>query len=445
MSDNATLRPLFSRRSGPLQGTLSVPGDKSISHRAIILGGIAAGATSIRGLLEGDDVLCTIAAMKALGAGVTKDGDVWYIEGTGLENLKEPSKILDMGNSGTAARLLIGLLSAKPFTSFFVGDDSLNKRPMARVMTPLEQMGAQFTCRSGGRLPLGVVGAANPAPIVYRSPVASAQVKSAVLLAGLSTDGVTTVIEKFPTRDHTEIMFRQFGANVTTEVTADGAEAISVVGKAKLTGQNIIVPSDPSSAAFPLVAASLCPGSAITLRNVCVNSRRSGIITSLQEMGASIVLSNQRDVGGEQVADIMVQASPLHAITINPDRVPSMIDEFPVLAVAASCAVGVSRFRGLGELRVKESDRLALIAEGLKANGADVSIEGDDLIINGSGLPPKGGAVVATAMDHRIAMSFLVLGAVTIDRIGVDDGSMISTSFPGFVEMMNGIGMNLSI
>ncbi len=438
-----TPQPLLSHQSGPLSGDVTPPGDKSISHRAVMLGGIAEGTTTVRGLLEGEDVLCTIAALKVLGATVTREADVWRIVGTGLAGLKEPSGFLDMGNSGTAARLLIGLLAGRNFTSFFTGDASLRKRPMGRVITPLEPMGAQFVSRAGGKLPLAVTGAAMPQPVVYRLPVASAQVKSAVLFAGLSASGITTVIESAPTRDHSERMLRHFGATVTVAPTPDGAEAISVTGQPRLVGQSIIVPADISSAAFPMVAAALRLGSKVTLRNVGTNPRRDGLIRTLLEMGAKITLGNPREQSGEPVADLTIEGGVLKGITVPAARAPSMIDEYPVLAMAAACAEGTSRLCGLGELRVKESDRLALVADGLKACGAAVVIEGDDLIIHGNGQPPQGGATVETAMDHRIAMSFLVLGTATPKPVRIDDGSFIATSFPCFVALMNGLGANI--
>lgn len=438
-------QPLVSSKSGPLKGTLTPPGDKSISHRSIMLGGIAEGTTTIRGLLEGEDVLCTVEALRQLGAEINKGSDgVWTIKGAGLDNLQAPKKVIDMGNSGTAARLLIGLLSAKSFTSSFTGDASLSKRPMGRIMTPLEQMGAHFKS-TDGKLPLSVTGAKNPVAITYRLPVASAQVKSAILLAGLSAEGTTTVIESIPTRDHSENMLRHFGAQITIIKEVDGAEAISVSGKARLKGQNIVVPADPSSAAFPLVAALLRPGSHVTLKNVGLNPRRAGLFTTLLEMGAKITYANKRNEGGEPVADLIAEGSELKGITVPADRAPSMIDEYPILAAAASCANGTTRMLGLGELRVKESDRLALMADGLKRCGVKVEIQGDDLIVHGTGKPPQGGATVDTSMDHRIAMSFLVLGAASAEPIRIDDGSFIATSFPGFVEVMNGLRIKIKI
>jgi 3-phosphoshikimate 1-carboxyvinyltransferase len=434
--------PLTSRPAGPLKGDITPPGDKSVSHRAIILGGIARGVTTVRGLLEGEDVLRTVAALRELGASITKDEGVWRIEGVGLDGLAAPRSALDMGNSGTAARLLIGLLGGRPFASSFTGDASLCKRPMGRVIAPLQQMGASFKS-SDGKLPLSVTGAARPTPITYRLQVASAQVKSAVLLAGLSAEGITTVIESSPTRDHSEHMLRSFGAHLTVERQADGAEAISIVGRPVLTGRAIVVPADPSSAAFPLVAALLRPGSEVTLRHVGLNSRRAGLIETLIEMGASIALANRREEGGEPVADLIVEGSALRAVTVPPERAPSMIDEYPILAIAAACARGATRMRGLGELRVKESDRLALMADGLKRCGVKVEIESDDLIVHGTGQPPEGGATVETAMDHRIAMSFLTLGMASLQSIRVDDALLIATSFPGFAATMNGLGASI--
>ncbi|NTU76582.1 MAG: 3-phosphoshikimate 1-carboxyvinyltransferase [Alphaproteobacteria bacterium] len=437
-------QPLISRRSGPLSGAVTPPGDKSISHRSIMLGGLARGTTTVRGLLEGEDVLSTVAALRKLGADIAKEGDVWRIVGAGLDGLREPDDVLDLGNSGTSARLLMGLLGTRPFTSFFTGDASLRKRPMARVIAPLEEMGAHFMSCASGRLPLAVQGAAEPKAIAYRLPMPSAQVKSAVLLAGLSAAGTTTVIESVPTRDHSERMLRHFGAQLVVEKTLEGAEAISLTGRPQLTGQEIIVPADISSAAFPLVAALLRPQSRLTLLNVGMNPRRAGLVQTLQEMGAKIQLANLREACGEPVADLQVEASELKGVTVPAERAPSMIDEYPALAMAAACAAGTTRMRGLGELRVKESDRLALVAEGLKACGTRLDIEGDDLIVYGAGKPPQGGATIATALDHRIAMSFLVLGTATAEPIKIDDGRPIATSFPGFVGMMNALGAGIA-
>lgn len=436
-------QPLQARQAALLKGELRVPGDKSLSHRALMLGGVAAGITKISGLLEGEDVLHTAAAMERLGADITKTSNgSWTVRGTGGK-LKACQEVLDFGNSGTGARLMMGLLASHPFISKFDGDTSLRKRPMARVMDPLVAMGATFYSRDGGRLPVSMIGAQRAMPTTYTLPVASAQVKSAILLAALNTTGTTTVIEPHPTRDHTENMLRHFGVTVTIAPASAGGEAISITGPVKLQAAPIIIPSDPSSAAFPLVAATLVPGSHITLPAVGMNPRRTGLFTTLQEMGADLKFSNQRIEGGEPVADIAVRASQLKGIMVPAGRAPSMIDEFPILAVAAACAQGVTRMHGLGELRVKESDRLAMIAQNLKLCGAEVAIEGDDLIVSGTGQPPRGPArdtPIVTAMDHRIAMSFLVLGCVTKNAVTIDDGGFINTSFPKFTELMNQLG-----
>jgi len=436
-----TPQPLISRKSGPIKGVITPPGDKSISHRAVMLGGIAEGETFVRGLLEGDDVLCTIAALRALGAEVHQDSTEWRIKGIGLKGLHASASTIDMGNSGTAARLLIGLLSGRPFTSSFTGDASLCKRPMGRIITPLMQMGATFVS-TDGRLPLKVTGALKPQAISYTLPVASAQVKSAILLAGLSANGVTTVIERIPTRDHSENMLRHFGARVDITPGDDG-DAISITGHPTLKGRALVVPADPSSAAFPLVAAILNADSHLTLKNVGLNPRRAGLIDTLIEMGAKIALANKRDESGEPVADLVVEGSALAGITVPASRAPSMIDEYPILSIAAACAEGTTRMLGLAELRVKESDRLALIAQGLKRCGVKVEVAGDDLIVHGSGKSPQGGATVDTAMDHRIAMSFLILGTVSAEPVRIDDGAFIATSFPAFVKLLNDAGANI--
>ena len=434
---------LTSSLCSSLAGDFAPPGDKSISHRSIMLGGIAEGTTTVRGLLEGEDVLSTIAALRAMGAKIHKDEqNIWHVTGTGASGPQAPEQVLDVGNSGTSARLLIGLVAGKNFTARFTGDDSLCKRPMGRVIEPLSQMGANFES-TNGKLPLSVTGAAHPTAIRYILPVASAQVKSAILLAGLSAEGVTTVIEPAPTRDHSENMLRGFGATVTVEKRADGADIISLIGKPHLKAQNITVPADPSSAAFPLVAGLLCPNSRITLRGVGLNPRRAGLIEALRSMGGNIVFENPRQEGGEPVADLIVSSSTLSGVDVPASHAPSMIDEYPILSVAASCAQGTTRMRGLGELRVKESDRLALMAQGLTQCGVKLDIEGDDLIIHGTGQPPTGGVTIATAMDHRIAMSFLVLGTRTSSPVSIDDGSFIATSFPSFVPLMNGLGAKI--
>ncbi|HSK40716.1 MAG TPA: 3-phosphoshikimate 1-carboxyvinyltransferase [Arenibaculum sp.] len=443
MQGSPSPRPLRSRAGGALSGTVRVPGDKSISHRSLMLGAVAIGETEIRGLLTGEDVLRTADAMRAFGAGVEAGADgVWRVRGVGVGGLAEPSRVLDMGNSGTAVRLLMGLVASHPVTCFFTGDASLVKRPMARVTAPLERMGATFVTRSGGRLPLGVIGTDSPVPVTYRLPVASAQVKSAVLLAGLNTPGVTTVIEAEPTRDHTELMLRHFGGEVVTERLDDGALAVSVTGQAELTGRRVLVPSDPSSAAFPAVAALIRDGSDILLSGVGTNPRRTGLYETLLEMGADIRFENERTEAGEPDADLRIRSSRLEGVVVPPGRAPSRIDEYPILAVAAACAEGTTVMQGVGELRVKESDRLAMIAAGLEACGVAVEAGADTLTVHGGGRP-RGGALVGTAMDHRIAMSFLVLGMASAEPVAIDDGSFIDTSFPGFVDMMNRLGAKI--
>ena len=432
--------PTVARHGGPLAGAIRVPGDKSISHRALMLGALAIGRTKITGLLEGEDVLATAAALSALGASVTRGGDGrWSVDGIGVGGLAEPQDVLDLGNSGTAARLLLGVLATHPITAFVTGDASLRRRPMGRVVEPLSRFGARFVSREGGRLPLAVSGAADPIPIVYRLPVPSAQVKSAVLLAGLNTPGATTVIERQPTRDHTERMLRHFGAAVSTE-PEEGGLRVTVEGFPEMTAAPIIVPGDPSSAAFPLVAALIVPGSDVTVEGVGINPLRTGLLECLCEMGADIALLNRRDEGGEPVADIRARAGTLAGAEIPAERAPRMIDEYPILAVAAACARGRTVMRGLAELRVKESDRLAAIAAGLAGCGVRVVVDGDDLIIEGDGGPPAAGALIETQLDHRIAMAFLVLGLAAKEPVRIDDAAPIATSFPGFIAMMNRLG-----
>jgi len=433
-----------------LAGKITVPGDKSISHRALMLGAVAIGETAIDGLLEGEDVLRTATAMEQMGAEVIRPeapGGTWRVYGRGVGGLSEPENVLDMGNSGTAARLLMGLMAAHPFTTFFTGDRSLNGRPMARVTKPIEQMGGSFQTRSDGRMPLAVLGTDSLVPIEYTLPVASAQVKSAVLLAGLNTIGKTTVIENQATRDHSERMLRHFGADVVSEDLPTGGCRITLTGHPELTGQKVRVPGDVSSAAFPIVAGLIVPGSSLTVTGVGLNPLRAGLITTLQEMGASLTLENERMEAGEPVADIVVVAGPLRGIEVPPERAPSMIDEYPVLAMAAACAEGATRMTGLGELRVKESDRLDAVARGLEACGVTIE-EGDDWLVvhgtGGTGNKPKGGATVPVHLDHRIAMSFLVLGMTSEQPVSVDDASPIATSFPGFIALMNGLGASLS-
>jgi len=432
---------LISRRAEALSGGLAVPGDKSVSHRALMLGALAVGETVIEGLLEAEDVLGTAAAVSALGAAVSRGDDgVWRVSGRGVGGLGEPERALDMGNSGTGARLLMGILATHPFTTFMTGDASLCRRPMRRVTEPLAAFGARFVTRSGGRFPVAVIGAADPLPVTYRSPIASAQVKSAVLLAGLNAPGVTTVIEGRPTRDHTELMLGHFGARVRIGDAGDGARAVSLEGQPELAAAHVRVPGDMSSAAFPLVAAVLIEGSALTLRGVGVNPLRAGLITTLQEMGAAVELADVRTEAGEPVADLVVRGGRLKGVDVPAERVPSMIDEYPILAVAAACAEGATRLLGVGELRVKESDRLGAMARGLAACGVEVEETADSLVIHGTGRPPRGGARVTVDLDHRIAMAFLVLGMVSREPVGVDDAGPIATSFPGFVGLMNGLG-----
>ncbi|MBT6116351.1 MAG: 3-phosphoshikimate 1-carboxyvinyltransferase, partial [Rhodospirillaceae bacterium] len=407
------------------------------------LGAVATGETAIEGLLEGEDVLATAAAAAALGAAVRREGPgSWRVAGLGTGGLAEPDRVLDMGNSGTGVRLLLGLLASHPFSSVLTGDESLRRRPMDRVTAPLEQMGARFVARAGGRLPLTVMGAAEALPIHYAPPVASAQVKSAILLAALNAPGETTVIEALPTRDHTERMLGHFGARITIEDTGKG-RAVRLAGEPELAGRAVRVPADISSAAFPMAAALLCPDSAVVLPDVGINPLRAGLLTTLEEMGADIALTNPREEAGEPVADIAVRSGPLRAADTPPERAPSMIDEFPILAVLAAAAEGTSRLRGLGELRVKESDRFAAILEGLAACGARVEAEGEDILIHGAGRPPAGGATVGANHDHRIAMAFLVLGLGAAAPVRVTGAETIATSFPGFTDLMAGLGARI--
>ncbi len=438
------MQPLRSRPASVLSGVARVPGDKSISHRSLMLGALAVGETVIEGLLEGEDVLRTAAAMRALGAGAVREKDGrWRVHGRGIGGLVEPADVLDLGNAGTGARLLLGLLATHRLTAFLTGDASLRSRPMARVAKPLQEIGARIVARDGCRLPLAIIGAAEPVPISYRLPVASAQVKSAVLLAGLNTPGETSVIEPEPTRDHTELMLRHFGVEVRVEMTKDGRRT-TIVGQPEITGRRIAVPADPSSSAFPLVAALLLPGSDVTLSNVGINPHRIGLIETLREMGADIAFANQRQEAGEPVADIRVRASRLTGVTVPAARAPSMIDEYPVLAIAAACAHGTTAMQGLSELRVKESDRLAAIANGLRACGVTVEDGPDSLTVQGGNGRPRGDAQIVTNLDHRIAMAFLILGMVAERAVEIDDGSPIETSFPGFADLMNGLGAQIA-
>ena len=438
------MQPLRSRPTSALSGVARVPGDKSISHRSLMLGALAVGETAIEGLLEGEDVLRTAAAMRALGASAVRERDGrWRVHGRGIGGLQEPGDVLDLGNAGTGARLLLGLLATHRLTAFLTGDASLRGRPMARVAKPLQEIGARIVARDGCRLPLAITGAAEPVPISYRLPVASAQVKSAVLLAGLNTPGETSVIEPEPTRDHTELMLRHFGVEVRVEMTNDGRRT-TIVGQPEITGRRIAVPADPSSAAFPLVAALLLPGSDVTLSNVGINPHRIGLIETLREMGADIAFTNARQEAGEPVADIRVRASRLTGVKVPAARAPSMIDEYPVLAMAAACAGGTTVMEGLGELRVKESDRLAAIAQGLRACGVSVEDGPESLTVQGGKGRPRGGAAIATNLDHRIAMAFLILGMAAEQAVEIDDGAPIETSFPGFADLMNGLGAQIA-
>ena len=438
------MKVVISCKANALSGNITVPGDKSVSHRALILGSIAVGETHVEGLLEGEDVLAAAAAMRALGAQISRDdAGLWTVIGCGVGGLHEPNQILDMGNSGTAVRLLMGLVGTQTFTSTFTGDESLNSRPMERVMGPLRQMGAQFTSRSGGRLPITVSGSDLIKPIEYELPVASAQVKSAILLAGLNAPGKTTVIEPQPTRDHSERMLRHFGAEVITENLDGGGVKITLTGQPELEGRDITVPADISSAAFPIAAALIVPGSNLLIRNVGVNPLRAGLIKTLQEMGGKITIENSRGEDGEPLADLRVEASQLHGITVPASRAPSMIDEYPVLSVVATCATGTTHMVGLAELRVKESDRLAAMATGLAACGVQIEETEDSLTVHGSDQPIDGGALIAANLDHRIAMAFSVLGMVSLNPVTIDDGSPIATSFPGYIKLMNSLGAKI--
>lgn len=438
--------PAQSSLSSGLHGDVLVAGDKSISHRALMLSSQALGTTSISGLLEGEDVLNTAAALQRMGVTIERGASEWRVHGVGIGGLKEAGEVLDMGNSGTSTRLLMGLVSAYPFTTFFTGDASLRSRPMARVITPLSQMGAQFTARSGDKLPLSVQGTSHPAPISYTLPVASAQVKSAILLAALNTEGTTTVIEPHATRDHTENMLDYFDIPISRAQTAGGIQ-ITIAGRPKQMPKDrqLIVPGDPSSAAFLVVAALITPGSDIVIRNICMNPLRTGLFTTLKEMGGDIRYENERTLGGELIADLHVKHSTLKAVHVPAGRAPSMIDEYPILSVAASFAKGESVMEGLSELRVKESDRLSAVLECLTACGVVARAEGDTLFVTGTGAAPAGGATITTRFDHRIAMSFLVMGMASQKPVTVDDTDAIKTSFPNFVTLMNGMGARISV
>ena len=445
MSGHGTALPMTAHKSGPLRGTASVPGDKSISHRALIFGAMAVGETRITGLLEGQDVLDTARAMQAFGAVVQQQGPgAWTVQGVGVGGFSEPADVIDVGNSGTGARLIMGTMATTPITVTFTGDASLRKRPMGRVTDPLSLFGTQAYGRKGGRLPMTVVGAAHPVPVRYALPVASAQVKSAVLLAGLNAPGQTVVIEREPTRDHSERMLLGFGAELTVEKTAEG-NVITLTGQPELRPQSVAVPRDPSSAAFPVCAALIVEGSDIFVPGVSQNLTRNGLYLTLVEMGADIEFQNPREEGGEPVADLRVRFSgDMKGIEVPPDRAPSMIDEYPILSVVAACATGRTVMRGVKELRVKESDRIDAMARGLEACGVRVEEDEDTLIVHGLGAGNvPGGATCAVHLDHRIAMSFLVLGMAAKRPVTVDDASPIATSFPIFEGLMTGLGATL--
>ncbi|MBM3616242.1 MAG: 3-phosphoshikimate 1-carboxyvinyltransferase [Alphaproteobacteria bacterium] len=445
MSGHGDAQPMMSAKCGPLKGMASVPGDKSISHRSLIFGAMAVGETKITGLLEGQDVLDTAQAMRAFGTTVTRHGEgAWSVNGVGVGGFQEPADVIDCGNSGTGVRLIMGCMATTAMTATFTGDASLRKRPMGRVTDPLALFGAQAFGRKGGRLPMTVVGATNPVPVRYTLPVASAQVKSAVLLAGLNAPGQTVVIEKEPTRDHSERMLLGFGAELSVDKTAAG-NVITLTGRPELRPQTVAVPRDPSSAAFPVCAALIVEGSDIFVPGVSQNRTRNGLYLTLVEMGAEIEFQNPREEGGEPVADLRVRFSGnMKGIEVPPERAPSMIDEYPILSVVAAFSTGKTVMRGVKELRVKESDRIDAMARGLEANGVKIEEDEDTLIVHGlgaGGMP--GGATCATHLDHRIAMSFLVAGMAAKKPVAVDDASPIVTSFPIFESLMNGLGADI--
>ncbi|WP_343081571.1 3-phosphoshikimate 1-carboxyvinyltransferase [Ostreiculturibacter nitratireducens] len=446
MSVHGESVPMTSRRAGPLKGVAEVPGDKSISHRALILGALSVGETKVTGLLEGQDVLDTAKAMRAFGAEVTRHGEgSWSVHGVGVGGFAEPSDVIDCGNSGTGVRLIMGTMATSPITATFTGDASLRKRPMGRVTDPLSLFGARAYGRSGGRLPMTIVGAADPVPVRYVVPVPSAQVKSAVLLAGLNAPGETVVIEKEPTRDHSERMLKGFGATLRFEEVEEG-RAIILTGRPELLPQAVAVPRDPSSAAFPVCAALIVDGSEILVPGVSQNPTRNGLYVTLVEMGANIAFENPREEGGEPVADLRVRFSgDLKGIEVPEERAASMIDEYPILSVVAAYAEGTTVMRGVKELRVKESDRIDAMARGLEACGVKIEEDEDTLIVHGMGAGGvPGGATCKTHIDHRIAMSFLVLGLAAKNAVSVDDGSPIATSFPVFEDLMAGLGAEIA-
>lgn len=442
MSGHGPAKPMTSRKGGALKGVANVPGDKSVSHRALIFGAMTVGETRIEGLLEGQDVLDTAKAMRAFGADVQRVGDgSWCVHGVGVGGFVEPEDVIDCGNSGTGVRLIMGAMATSPIAATFTGDASLRSRPMGRITDPIALFGAQSYGRSEGRLPLTIVGAANPGPVEYRSPVPSAQVKSAVLLAGLNAPGVTTLIEAEATRDHTERMLRGFGAEVETEVTPEG-RIIRLTGQPELTPVDITVPRDPSSAAFPICAALIAEGSDLLAPNISLNPTRAGLYITLREMGADLTFENEREEGGEPVADLRARFSPnMKGMEVPPERAASMIDEFPVLSVVAANATGRTVMLGVKELRVKESDRIDAMARGLEAMGVTIEETEDTFTVHGTGpggVP--GGCLAEARLDHRIAMSFLVLGFSAKNPVSVDDGSPIDTSFPIFEPLMRELG-----
>lgn len=446
MSSHATPIPMTAHKSAPLKGTANVPGDKSISHRSLILGALSVGETAITGLLEGQDVLDTAKAMAAFGARVERSDDgLWRVKGVGVGGFAEPDDVIDCGNAGTGVRLIMGTMATSPITATFTGDASLRSRPMGRITDPLSLFGAQSYGRKGGRLPLTIVGAKNPVPVRYTSPVPSAQVKSAVLFAGLNTFGETVLIETEPTRDHTERMLAGFGAKISTEITPEG-RVITLQGQPELKPQTIVVPRDPSSAAFPVCAALIVEGSDVLVPNIGLNPTRAGLFTTLREMGADLAFENLRDEGGEPVADLRARFSPnLKGVEVPPDRAASMIDEYPILSVVAANATGVTRMLGVKELRVKESDRIDAMARGLEACGVTIEEDNDTMVVHGlgaGGVP--GGATCKTHLDHRIAMSFLCLGMASKKPVTLDDGAPITTSFPIFEGLMQSLGASIT-
>jgi 3-phosphoshikimate 1-carboxyvinyltransferase len=445
MSGHGTPIPMTARAGNPLKGTANVPGDKSISHRSLILGALSVGETRITGLLEGEDVLDTAEAMRAFGAQVERDGGTWVVQGVGVGGFREPEDVIDCGNSGTGVRLIMGCMATNPITATFTGDASLRGRPMGRVTDPLSLFGAQAYGRKGGRLPMTIVGAQDPMPVRYELPVPSAQVKSAILLAGLNAPGQTVVVEREATRDHTERMLAGFGAHVQVEEAPEG-RVIILDGEPELRAQAIVVPRDPSSAAFPVCAGIIVPGSEVLVPNIGLNPTRAGLFTTLREMGADLAFENMREEGGEPVADLRARFSGnLRGVEVPPERAASMIDEYPILSVVAAFAEGPTVMRGVRELRVKESDRIDAMAKALRAAGVEVEEGPDWWIVHGRGADGvEGGAVAETRLDHRIAMSCLILGMAAKRGMGVDDGSPIATSFPVFETLMGGLGASLS-